>query len=104
MPNGGVAPQTVPSPVVNGKTITFNLNSGEGRSFGEHDFTVESAYEGDNLSWNYSGIKGTKIKMGDDLATHVYCDEAHANSNQTEDVAGAKSVCRSEEHTSELQS
>src|SRR5690554_4191379 len=83
MPNGGVAPQTVPSPVVNGKTITFNLNSGEGRSFGEHDFTVESAYEGDNLSWNYSGIKGTKIKMGDDLATNVYCDEAHANSNQT---------------------
>src|SRR5690554_1405230 len=83
MPNGGVAPQTVPSPVVNGKTITFNLNSGEGRSFGEHDFTVESAYEGDNLSWNYSGIKGTKIKMGDDLATNVYCDAANINSNQT---------------------
>src|SRR5690554_998048 len=92
MPNGGVAPQTVPSPVVNGKTITFNL--GTGREFGTlADFTVKSAYEGDNLSWNYSGIKGTKIKMGDDLATHVYCDEAHANSNQTEDVAGAKSVC-----------
>ena len=92
MPNGGVAPQTVPSPQVNGRTITFNL--GTGREFGTlADFTVKSAYEGDNLSWNYSGIIGTKIKMGDDLATHVYCDEAHANSNQTEDVAGAKSVC-----------
>ena len=92
MPNGGVQPVTVPSPQVNGKTITFNL--GTGREFGTlADFTVKSAYEGDDLSWNYSGIKGTKIKMGDDLATHVYCDEAHANSNQTEDVAGAKSVC-----------
>src|SRR5690554_1258771 len=92
MPNGGVQPVTVLSLQVNGKTITFNL--GTGREFGTlADFTVKSAYEGDDLSWNYSGIKGTKIKMGDDLATHVYCDEAHANSNQTEDVAGAKSVC-----------
>src|SRR5690554_7104000 len=93
MPNGGVAPQTVPSPVVNGKTITFNLNSGEGRSFGKHSFTVESAYESDIDVWNYEGILGTKMDMGADLATHVYCDEAHANSNQTADSNGAKSVC-----------
>src|SRR5699024_5865162 len=93
MPNGGVAPQTVPSPVVNGKTITFNLNSGEGRSFGKHSFTVESAYESDTDVWNYEGILGTKMDMGADLATHVYCDEAHANSNQTADSTGAKSVC-----------
>src|SRR5690554_7092379 len=46
MPNGGVAPQTVPSPVVNGKTITFNLGTGAGREFGTlADFTVKSAYE-----------------------------------------------------------
>src|SRR5690554_3944168 len=93
MPNGGVQPVTVPSPQVNGKTITFNL--GTGREFGTlADFTVKSAYEGDNLSWNYSGIKGTKIKMGDDLATHVYCDEAHADSNQVADSGGTnKAVC-----------
>src|SRR5690554_1388906 len=83
MPNGGVAPQTVPSPEVNGKTITFNLNSGEGRSFDSHNFQVKSAYATDTTVWDYQGIKGTKMKMGDDLATHVYCDEAHANSNQT---------------------
>src|SRR5699024_4000717 len=82
MPNGGVAPQTVPSPVVNGKTITFNLNSGEGRSFGKHSFTVESDYESDTDVWNYEGILGTKMKMGDDLATHIYCDAANADSNQ----------------------
>src|SRR5690554_5735894 len=93
MPNGGVAPQTVPSPVVNGKTITFNLNLGEGRSFGKHSFTVKSAYESDNYVWNYEDILGTKMDMGADLATHVYCDEAHANSNQTADSNGDKSVC-----------
>lgn len=108
MPNGGVQPVTVPSPQVNGRTITFNL--GTGREFGTlADFTVKSAYEGDNLSWNYSGIKGTKIKMGDDLATHVYCDAAfkgitnigsrnapiniHDKSNQVPDENGELAVC-----------
>lgn len=83
MPNGGVQPVTVPSPKVNGKTITFNLNSGEGRSFSAHDFQVKSAYATDTTVWNYQGVKGTKMTMGADLATHVYCDAAHANSNQT---------------------
>src|SRR5690554_4788337 len=77
MPNGGVQPVTVPNPQVNGKTITFSLNSGEGRSFGAHDFQVKSAYVDDTAKWTYQAVKGTKIKMGDDLAKHIYCDAAY---------------------------
>src|SRR5690554_95931 len=109
MPNGGVAPQTVPSPEVNGKTITFNLNSGEGRSFGEHNFQVKSAYATDTTVWDYQGVKGTKMKMGADLAKHIYCDAAfkgitnigsrnapiniHDKSNQVPDENGELAVC-----------
>lgn len=93
MPNGGVQPIAVPNPKINGKTITFNLNEGTGRSFDEHNFQVKSAYETDTTVWDYQGIKGTKMIMGADLSTHVYCDAAHASSNQTEDSTGAKPVC-----------
>lgn len=81
MPNGGVQPVTVPNPVINGKTITFNLNSGEGRSFGEHDFTVESAYATDTDTWTYQSVKGTKFSAaGWDISKHVYCNQAYAGS------------------------
>src|SRR5690554_4299841 len=89
MPNGGVQPVTVPSPVINGKTITFNLNSGEGRSFGEHDFTVESAYATDADTWTYQSVKGTRFSAADwDISEHVYCNEAYAgNSSGNNDAA-----------------
>lgn len=90
--NGGVQPQTVPSPVVSGNTITFNLGDGDSRSWAEHDFTVRSAYEDDTNVWAYSGVLGTKVQMTD-VATHMYCNAAHADANQLSDVSENKPVC-----------
>lgn len=90
--NGGVQPQTVPNPQISGNTITFNLGDGEGRSWGEHDFDVRSAYETDTDVWSYQAIRGTKFNMVD-ISEHVYCDEAHANSNQVLSIDGTKPVC-----------
>src|SRR5690554_7382995 len=109
MPEGGLQPQAVPSPVGNGNKITFSLNDNHpnttGRSFGEHSFQVKSAYATDATVWDYQGIKGTKMKMGDDLAKHIYCDAAYtvaaspgANdslqpANQTADKDGNLVAC-----------
>src|SRR5690554_7018809 len=90
--NGGVQPQTVPNPQISGNTITFNLGDGEGRSWGEHDFAVRSAYETDTDVWSYQAIRGTKFNMVD-ISEHVYCDEAHPNSNQVLSIEGTKPVC-----------
>lgn len=83
--NGGVQPQTVPNPQVNGKTITFNLGDGEGRSWGKHDFTVKSAYKDDTETWEYKGIRGTKFFDKDKnwgISEHSTCDIANKDANQ----------------------
>lgn len=75
--SGGVAPQTVPNPQVNGRNITFNLGDGAGRSWGKHDFTVKSAYANDPETWEYSGVRGTKFSTaGWEVAKHLTCEAA----------------------------
>lgn len=90
--NGGVQPQTVPSPQVSGNTIIFSLGDGQDRSWGEHDFSVRSAYEADTDVWSFAGVRGTKVQMTD-VADHMYCNEAHGDSNQWVDDNGQKPVC-----------
>src|SRR5690554_3103414 len=73
--NGGAQPLLAPNPVVNGKNITFKLGEGANRSWGEHTFTVKSAYQPDTAEYNYTNILGTKVATTD-LAQHVFCDSA----------------------------
>lgn len=72
---GGAQPLLVPDPVVSGNTITFNMGDGANRSWGEHSFTVKSAYEGDTDFYEYTDVLGTKV-ADTDLARHIYCDAA----------------------------
>ena len=89
--NGGAQPLLAQNPVVNGKTITFNLGDGANRSWGKHAFTVKSAYATDTDTYEYENITGTKVTTTD-LANNIYCDDAAAGNGTSQPAANQTPV------------